>query len=408
MKKTKHRLSLKEKWFVVALAVLVVLAFLVLGEMVVRTFRPQLTYTQLRMLAGSYYAPGRFIPHTLQSNYKGLFNKHQDHPGEQATVSTNCLALRGHEISLTKLEGRKRVLILGDSYTFGVYVNDNETYSVLLENLFREDENDVEVINAGYAGGFGPDTQYAWLVNRGLTFQPDLVIYAFFVGNDILDIHPTSNWHECDERGLPTDIVDKDIYVDKSGNLRRKTVDYTTVARPLIYKIPLFRESHLAVLINKVIERVYGKIVTSGNDDRLRWGENPFCFITKAESNEMMLEKESLFFRLVEGMCAVSNKQGAKFMLLMVPVNFQVEPEFLPKVLGPAYDGGKWSIERNYFEELKPWLEERGIAYLDLLKKMKTANGYYFPRDGEVHFNCNGHFFVAKELYKFLNNQDYL
>jgi hypothetical protein len=108
--------------------------------------------------------------------------------------------------------------------------------------------------------------------------------------------------------------------------------------------------------------------------------------------------KDELFLKLVNGMREVANNNGAKFILLMIPVNFQVEPEvFLKKVLG----SGKFKIQRDYFEELEPVLEQKNIEYLNLLSLMRShPEGRYYPRNGEVHFNPNGHKFTANELKK--------
>ena len=45
-----------------------------------------------------------------------------------------------------------RILVLGDSFTFGYGVENDETYSVQLQNLLNERlDRTVEVVNAGFA-----------------------------------------------------------------------------------------------------------------------------------------------------------------------------------------------------------------------------------------------------------------
>lgn len=74
------------------------------------------------------------------------------------------------------------------------------------------------------------------------------------------------------------------------------------------------------------------------------------------------------------------------------------------KVLG----SDKFSVRRNYFEELKPSLQKSYIQYLDLLEKMSKDGGKFYPLNGEVHFNPNGHLFTAKTLKANIDALDWL
>ena len=81
--------------------------------------------------------------------------------------------------------GDARVLVLGDSMTFGHGVGDDETYPNQLEALFRRQGADVHVINAGIKG-YGTDHAYRFFVTRLRSLRPDLVIFAFYT-NDLPD-----------------------------------------------------------------------------------------------------------------------------------------------------------------------------------------------------------------------------
>src|SRR5262245_20239427 len=61
----------------------------------------------------------------------------------------DSLGLRGSEIA-EKSAGRTRILTLGDSYTFGSGVADDETFSAVLEKELGPER--VEVVNAGVPG----------------------------------------------------------------------------------------------------------------------------------------------------------------------------------------------------------------------------------------------------------------
>jgi len=383
----------------VVLPVLIALSFslitFILCELVLRIYTPQMTYSKLLFLTGEQYVNGDFIPFTLKSNYEGG-SLSQEFPGQLVTIRTNSLGLRGQETTLIKPHKTKRILILGDSYTFGVYCEINQIYPTILEKLYRQEGQNVEVINAGYADGWSPDEHYAWLVNRGINFEPDVIIYGFFIGNDISGILP-SGWREIDKRGLPRRIINPDIYIDKHGRIRSKVKDEKTVGTDFIYKIPLLRESHFLILASRLLTKIL-HIQPNSSAVNQGWGETPFDPILKPSLSENNRGKDKLFLRLVKGMSEVANENHAKFLLLMIPVNFQVEPEiFLEMVLG----SNKFKIERDFFKELEPVLKTMNIEYVNLLPRMKEIpERKFYPRNGEVHFNPRGHKFSATELKK--------
>ena len=84
-----------------------------------------------------------------------------------------------------KRPGELRVLVLGDSHTFGYEVNQQETYAAVAEKLLREKGFDATVINAGISGT-GTAEQLVFLEQEGLRYDPDVVVMGFF-SNDFDD-----------------------------------------------------------------------------------------------------------------------------------------------------------------------------------------------------------------------------
>ncbi|MGB0578792.1 MAG: SGNH/GDSL hydrolase family protein, partial [Limisphaerales bacterium] len=91
----------------------------------------------------------------------------------------NSKGLRDREYPYEKTPGTKRILVLGDSYTWGYGVGNNERFTDFLEQQLEE----CEVLNSGVSG-YGTDQEYLWFRSEGVKYQPDLVILAFFVLND--------------------------------------------------------------------------------------------------------------------------------------------------------------------------------------------------------------------------------
>lgn len=101
--------------------------------------------------------------------------------GTKALVVQNGNGHRGSEYGDNKSEGKMRIMFLGDSFTEGSQVNEEELFTTILE---RANPN-WEVINVG-VGGYGTVQEYLYLMNEGLRFNSDLVVLMVYE-NDFSD-----------------------------------------------------------------------------------------------------------------------------------------------------------------------------------------------------------------------------
>jgi len=86
----------------------------------------------------------------------------------------------------SKREGEYRILVLGDSFAMGWGLPIEATISRQLEARLGAlvDGYDVTVINGGVEN-YGPWQEHIFLLERGLTLEPDLVLHQLFPQNDI-------------------------------------------------------------------------------------------------------------------------------------------------------------------------------------------------------------------------------
>lgn len=94
---------------------------------------------------------------------------------DQAEVRTNSLGLRGAEIAASKPDGVKRILVFGDSYVFGVGVDEQHTLSARLERMLATGTQRYEVVNLGVAG-YSTDQEYLLFRELAPSLAPDVVI----------------------------------------------------------------------------------------------------------------------------------------------------------------------------------------------------------------------------------------
>jgi hypothetical protein len=99
--------------------------------------------------------------------------------------SNNSLGWRGRREYQLQKQTRYRVLFLGDSFTYGIGVNDGQTFPARVEKELKADRLSVEVMNAGCPGK-GTDYELKLFQTVGYKFHPDLTVLCFFC-NDFQD-----------------------------------------------------------------------------------------------------------------------------------------------------------------------------------------------------------------------------
>jgi lysophospholipase L1-like esterase len=142
-------------------------------------------------------------------------------------VHINSLELRDpREYDLAKRPNTFRILVLGDSVTFGHGSIYEHTYPYLTEQRLKAWRRDVDwqVWNAAVPG-YNTSQELAQLIEVGERFQPDLVVVAFF-GNDLIDNRPPQT----------------------PGRMRAAAMRALSVARRHVYSLELYKEAYLTLL----------------------------------------------------------------------------------------------------------------------------------------------------------------
>lgn len=118
------------------------------------------------------------------------------------SVRTNSLGFRDLEFDVAKPDGQRRILCVGDSFTFGNGVPLEDTWVQRLETLLSESFDDAEVINGGFAAGDHRTGGYApWIADDGLALDPDLVVIGICL-NDLGSVPMALSPPPPDERWL--------------------------------------------------------------------------------------------------------------------------------------------------------------------------------------------------------------
>jgi hypothetical protein len=167
--------------------------------------------------------PGFYVPDAirgvrLSESYSGWF--------AGVPVHINSLGLRdAREYALVKQPNTFRILVLGDSVTFGHGSVYEHTYPYLIEQRLKAWRPDVDwqVWNAAVPG-YNTSQELAHLVEVGPRFDPDLVIVGFYE-NDLLD-----------NRAVPPPT-----------RARRAATAVTAVARRHLWSLEFYRRVYYTV-----------------------------------------------------------------------------------------------------------------------------------------------------------------
>lgn len=113
-------------------------------------------------------------------------------PASTTTVDINEQGQRDDLAAAEKTH--RRIIVLGDSQTWGYGVEADERYTEAMEDALNEGTENVEVINMGVSG-YGTGQEYLLLRTHGLTYHPDVVVVGFY-SNDLGDNVETNNRNE--------------------------------------------------------------------------------------------------------------------------------------------------------------------------------------------------------------------
>jgi acyl-CoA synthetase (AMP-forming)/AMP-acid ligase II len=120
-------------------------------------------------MAGWSYRPGATGEFVGPRPYPITYRRH---------VRINSLGLRGPELTAVP-PGGVRVVALGDSWTSGLEVEENETYSAVATDLLSQRLGvPVQVVNAGVRG-YGTDQAWLFYRERLEQLHPDVVLYYY-------------------------------------------------------------------------------------------------------------------------------------------------------------------------------------------------------------------------------------
>lgn len=279
-------------------------------------------------------------------------------------IFINSNGMRGNDFELKKSKDTFRILCLGDSYTFGVYVDQGKTYPEQLESILNENKSGpkFEIINGGVSG-YTLSDEYDYYKNKLHNLDPDFVIVGF-VMNDVSDYsRPISSWQSQQKNAK--------YWAERK---------YTAFVRNLLIDTSIYNGGRILLAYMKVKG---GKSETTPNEYKYN--------IINDEYNSNTTELWNKYFKTLTKFKKDLDEKGIGFLLMIFPVYAQIHEN---ATVHPQ-------------EYLVRRCSEIGVGTLDLTSKFReySINGKkLFNMPIEDHPTSEGYSVTAKAIKKYLSD----
>ena len=311
---------------------------------------------------------------------------------------TNSLGMRDEEHFFSKPQGTTRIVLIGDSYTFGQGVQRGELFSDVLRTTLQAEGYPVEIINISDIG-IGPEAYFVLFKEIAAKYHPDLVILNVF-GNDASQLQQAPLLNRLVREGSHySNLFTLLRLVRRQVSVRMQRDYWGTLASQTKANE---QESELAKQRVAEFKKEYGSDVNNllatcitEPDDVARW------INTNSEGAGWAdFEKYILAIR------DISRQLGCKLLIDIVPDGPQVDPKQfeIRHNLGVPIEASVLTDKGGFQTLVHRFADRNGIPCLDPLEDFRRVrDGLYFKTD--FHWTPMGHRLYAQVLAEYLQDQ---
>ncbi len=284
-------------------------------------------------------------------------------PQYRHRFTTNSKGFRGtNEYAIPKPPNVFRVLSLGDSVVCGYGVEDDQTFSAVLEKKLST-RRPTEVLNLAVPG-FGNAEELIQLENVGFEYQPDLVILGYFVNDHF-------------------DNLTSDLYRLQDGKLARNTnvIEPAFYLRDHLSRIPgytfLCQHSYFVNFLRQKVSGFY----------RSKVGQKHALGIEAFTSDKPSEQQIVLTSALIDEIIRVSTDRGIRVVVLSIPME----------------ENGAW-MQNMPTDRLT--LKDRA-RIVDVASEIWQGENIWniAHKNGSYHPKARGHELIADWLADYIQNQ---
>ncbi len=324
----------------------------------------------------------------------------------------NSIGLRNREISVKKEDGTYRILCFGDSWTFGLGVNIENSYPMQLEKyLHSQGYSNVEVVNCGKIGEY--TTTYKKYMSKAVPLlKPDLVIVGLLQVDDLAQLYENNYFLEKfrSAQKTTTQLTFKQLvkaflkesfvnFINLFTTVEiKKEIDVTgnwaDIANNLIKGFNYYQQLRYSFLLDTV-----RTLLTTGNldygqlnyyinyPDRLSIFNDPKHPATLYAIEEMNKD--------IEEMKTICTDNGAELIVVNMPIDIYTGHKLI-RTYSDFLPG--YYLKNNHVDSIyRSVAENHKLEYIQLTERfieLEDKEAYFFLFDG--HPNAKGYSEIAK------------
>jgi lysophospholipase L1-like esterase len=312
---------------------------------------------------------------------------HALRPGYSSpSIHINSFGLRSPEVAVPKPRGTVRILLLGDSFTFGLRVRDEETFGRRLEEALRGKYGTapVEVVSAGVIS-YCPLLEYLQYRHHLHVLEPDLVVVNFDM-SDVQDHMAYSREAVLGSDGVPLFVTEPSLRSQQPS------------AMP---KLLLFE------WIGRRIQGASGRVESTlkgvpfvRDQDRYLW--------TLDGGPEWDAEARNAMAPIVD-LSRLLERDGIPLLLATYPQPWQVSADATPiPPIRDQYGVGRHTVHLNDrpFRKLEAFASEHHVPFVNATAAFRqdAAPATLFL-ENDFHFTPRGHELYADVLARFITQR---
>jgi len=264
-------------------------------------------------------------------------------------IHTNAYGLRGEEPDFQK----ERILVLGDSFTFGQGVNDTQTWPYLLQEQFIAKQYNFTVLNVGI-NGYDTRREYVYLKVHEKDFNPKMIIVTFVI-ND-----PLSNSGEFWSSPIATGIL---RYIP--SRTITTLIEYLKDPESFLFKLGILDYTHSERSIH-----------------------------VRCLRPQQCVEGWNATFFYMDKLNDYAKQINSTFIVVNMPLRMQLVQDQKFGEYDPQY--------ASYM--LANFTQDRKIVFIDLANSSLNFSDYY---DADGHWKPSGHVKAADAIYTILLEENY-
>ncbi len=338
---------------------------------------------------------------------------HRLHPNEpydfissefSVSFRTNRYGLRGADPALPKPPGIVRILMLGDSFTFGFPVKDDETFCALIERGLRERGYRADLINGGVSG-YSPTLHYISLRDQFLAFDPDVVVLWFDLGDPQEDAWFQGNLlYDASGRILRCDPRYRDGRFDAWHAMKTHSALARYVDTKLLRTLQKIRVLGLTGYLQAKLRGERSKVAMA----RLKRAQQAadlvdydrFLLVRETSTESSVRPHWALSARYLAMIHELLAARGIPFLVGIYPYGMLVGPDQWAEGRADwGFERGKTYEARVALSLFEQFAAEQGLELLntvDSFRRAAASEKLFYDQDG--HFTPAGHRVLADHV----------